>query len=189
MIKLMDLINEVVKNGYDDGVWYHGSASGDLRGGKHGLHLGTYLAAKQALEARIGIPVEGEWDGSREYGKTLLCGRDTLNKRNIFPTGFNCDVPAKDFYPSDFLPNYISRHTEYSFNYTLTNRPAIKKYKILCPMTNNHFYPHDDFKANGYMKAGLTRGNAKRGFYYKNVAEDVGSISIVVPNGSCVKEI
>jgi hypothetical protein len=39
------------------------------------------------------------------------------------------------------------------------------------------------------MKASLKRGNAKRGFYYKNVSEDAGSISAVVPNGSCVKEI
>ena len=53
-------------------VWYHGSVSGDLRGGRTGLHLGTYEAATQALEARIGVPAEGEWDGKREYGKTKL---------------------------------------------------------------------------------------------------------------------
>lgn len=39
-------------------TFWHGSPSGDLRGSKNGLHIGTYEAAKQALEARIGIPVE-----------------------------------------------------------------------------------------------------------------------------------
>jgi hypothetical protein len=178
MIKLKELILEYI---IDHGEWYHGSASGDLRGGTSGLHLGTYLAAKQALEARIGIPVNGEWDGKREYGKTLLCGKNTLKQKNIFPTGFNCDVPEEDFYPSE--PPKDALYLK------LTMKPAIKKYKILCPITNTINNPYEDFKANGYMKALLKRGNAKRGFYYKNVAEDVGSISVVVPNGDCVKEI
>ncbi len=71
MIKLTGLLLEWK----DANIWHRGSATGDLRGGKTGLHLGTFKAAKQALEATIGIPVEGEWDGHREYGKTLLCGR------------------------------------------------------------------------------------------------------------------
>ena len=180
MIKLKNLINEIV---YDHNVWYHGSASGDLRGGKRGLHLGTFKAAKQALEATIGIPVEGEWDGTREYGKTLLCGKNTLKQRNIFQTGFNCDIPNEDFYPT--LP-MIRRLSSFI---TLSMKPSIKKYKILCPMTNTNTSPYNDWKANGYMAASLKRGNAKRGFYYKNESEDYGSISVVVPNGNCVKEI
>ena len=178
MIKLRDLIYEII---YDQAVWYHGSPSGDLRGGRTGLHLGTYKAATQALEARIGIPVEKYWDGTREYGKTLLCGKNTLKQRKIFPTGFNCDIPDNDFYPIESL-----KHTPYL---SLSMKPAVKKYKLLCPMTNTNMSPHGDWKANGYMSASLKRGNAKRGFYYKNDSEDYGSISVVVPNGSCVKEI
>jgi len=178
MIKLRDLIKEFF---YDTKEWYHGSASGDLRGGQSGLHLGTFKAAKEALEARIGIPVEGEWDGTREYGKTLLCGKNTLKIRNIFCTGHNCDVSNEDFYPTE-----SPKHTEYL---KLNMKPAIKKYKILCPMTNSINTPYNDWKANGYMKASLKRGNAKRGFYYRNEGEDAGSISVVVPNGNFVKEI
>jgi hypothetical protein len=178
MIKLKSLLTEYV---YDTEIWYHGSPSGDLRGGSSGLHLGTKLAAKEALEARVGIPVEGEWDGTREYGKTLLCGKTTLKTRKIFPTGFNCDVPDEDFYPSK-----TPEHTPYL---SLTMKPAIKPYKIICPMTNTNTSPYNDWKANGYMKASLKKGNAKRGFYYKNESEDYGSISVVVPNGSCVKEV
>ena len=37
------------------GTMFHGSFSGDLRGGSSGIHLGTHEAARQALEARIGI--------------------------------------------------------------------------------------------------------------------------------------
>jgi hypothetical protein len=180
MIKLKDLISEIT---YDNSVWFHGSASGDLRGGKTGLHLGTALAAKEALEATIGIPVDGEWDGTREYGKTLLCGKNTLKQRGIFATGFNCDVPNDDFYPT------LSMIRRWSSFITLTMKPAIKKYKIICPMTNTNTSFYNDGPANGYMRASLKRGNAKRGFYYRNVSEDPGSISAVVPNGDCVKEI
>jgi hypothetical protein len=68
-------------------------------------------------------------------------------------------------------------------------KPAIRKYRILCPMTNTNTSPYPDFKANGYMSATIKKGNAKRGFYYRNESEDYGSISVVVPNGSCVKEV
>lgn len=190
MIKLKSLLlKEII---YDTNVWYHGSPSGDLRGGKTGLHLGTYKAAKQALEARIGVPVEGEWDGTREYGKTLLCGKNTLYDKdhyNICPSGFSCDVPNEDF--------YVKYHPELFTLLTYSNgskipllvKPSIKAYKILCPMTNHISKPYEDDKANGYMKSSLKRGNAKRGFYYTNMSEDEGSISVVVPNGNCVKEI
>jgi len=178
MIKLKSLLNEAI---YDHNIWYHGSPSGDLRGGKTGLHLGTFNAAKQALEARIGVPVDGEWDGTREYGKTLLCGKNTLKEKNHSPTGFNCDVPDTNFYPEQ-----SPIHTPYLL---LTMKPAIKKYKILCPMTNTNTSPYNDWKANGYMAASLKRGNAKRGFYYRNEGEDYGSVSVVVPNGTYVKEI
>ncbi len=179
MIRLRSLLAE----SFDTNVWYHGSASGDLRGGTSGLHLGTALAAKEALEATIGIPVEGEWDGNREYGTVLLCGKNTLKHRGIFATGFNCDVPDDDFYPT--LP--IIR--KWSSFITLTMKPAIKKYRIICPMTNTNNSFYNDGPANGYMRASLKRGNAKRGFYYRNVSEDPGSISVVVPNGTCVKEV
>ena len=163
-------------------AYWHGTPSGDLRGGPSGLHIGTKQAATEALEARIGIPADGRgWDGTREYGKTLLCGKNTLKQRKIFPTGFNCDIPDNDFYPIESL-----KHTPYL---SLSMKPAVKKYKLLCPMTNTNMSPHGDWKANGYMSASLKRGNAKRGFYYKNDSEDYGSISVVVPNGSCVKEI
>lgn len=186
MIKIKSLLVEMT---YDTNIWYHGSASGDLRGGKTGLHLGTYKAAKEALEATIGIPVEGEWDGKRLYGETLLCGDKTLKSKNIFPTGFNCDVPEYDFYPDDdFSPIKEWRRTQ-DYNYKLSNRPAIKAYKILCPITNMMTNPYNDAKANGYMKGLLKSGRGRNGFYYKNDAEDYGSISVVVPNGSCVKEV
>ena len=180
MIKLKTLLLELY---HDNDVWYHGSASGDLRGGRTGLHLGTQLAAYEALTATIGYPVDGTWDGTREYGKTLLCGKNTLKHRDIFPTGFNCDTPNEDFYPT--LP-IIRRWSHYI---TLTMKPAIKKYKIICPMTNTKSTFYNDGLANGYMRASLKRGNAKNGFYYRNVSEDPGSISAVVPNGNCVKEL
>src|SRR5271157_5590442 len=51
------------------GEFWHGSPTGDLRGGISGLHLGSREAAETALRARIGWPADGTpWDGTREYG-------------------------------------------------------------------------------------------------------------------------
>lgn len=71
-------------------IFYHGSTDKDLAG-KKGIHVGTYQAAKEALEARIGVPAEGEWDGTREYGKTLLAGKKSLAKpeNKWKSTGYN----------------------------------------------------------------------------------------------------
>jgi hypothetical protein len=78
-MKFLNYLNE------SDYIWYHGTASGDLRGGRSGLHVGTYEAAKEALDATIGIPAKGDWDGTREYGKTLLAGKKkTERNRSIY---------------------------------------------------------------------------------------------------------
>ena len=165
---------------------YHGSFSGDLRGGSSGLHLGTKEAARQALTARIGHPVEGDWDGTREYGKTKLCGQKTMKERDIFPTGHNCHAPEHDYFPHEH-PNQLKHGNGDIADHS--NKPAIKKYQIIGKMSNHIHIPMDDFKANGIMQGMLKRGKAKNGYYYKNVGEDVGSISAVVPNANHIKEI
>lgn len=168
----------------DTNVWYHGSPSGNLKGGISGLHLGTLKAATEALESRIGIPVNGTWDGTRKYGETLLCGSITLKNRNIFPTGFNCDVPKEDFYPNNsILPTYSD-----TSHMSLNDKPSMKKFRITCPMINTIRNPYSDNKANSIMKGLMKKGLGIRGIYYKNDGEDYGSISVVVP-GNVVKEI
>lgn len=179
-------------------VWWHGSCSGDLRGGRTGLHLGTYQAAKQALEARIGIPADGKgWTGNRRYGATLLAGWATLQSKmnpdgsRYVRTGFNCDVPMNDFYivdcdkndPSNIWETLKYPNGEYV---SLDCKPDIQPFLISGKMTNSASNPHEDFKANGYMGHQLKRGLAKSGYYYKNASEDEGSISIVVPNGDFI---
>lgn len=168
----------------DKTTYWHGSPSGDLRGGITGLHLGTKEAARQALEARIGIPAEGEWDGTREYGKTLLAGKKTQEKlklegRNV-GTGQNASAPENDYYPT------AQKYADGSIM-PMDVKPNIQAFQLDTEMTNSRFRPHEDYKANGYMKANLKKGNAKRGFYYTNIGEDAGSISVVVPNGEHVR--
>mgnify|MGYP003423105453 FL=1 len=163
------------------GIWYHGSASGDLRGGVNGLHLGTKKAATQALNATIGIPVEGEWDGTREYGKTLLKGKNKLGTYEV--TGYNCDAPEEDYYANG-KAKYSNREP-----IPLTVKPEIRAYRIIGKMTNTVNNPYKDFRANGMMKGQLKKGNARSGYFYKNDGEDVGSISAVLPNGSHVQVV
>lgn len=170
------------------GVWWHGSASGDLRGGSSGLHLGTKKAATQALEARIGIPADGKgWTGNREYGKTLLAGLDTLKKMD--PKGYNLtghnarNIPKEDYYPTE-----IKKYPD-GTEMPMTVKPDVAPYKLKGSMSNTPNNPHDDFKANGYMKGQLKKGTAKNGYYYKNVGEDSGSISMTVPSGNHIERI
>lgn len=171
----------------NDKIWYHGSVSGDLRGGRSGLHLGTMRAAKEALVASIGHPAEGEWDGTKEYGKTLLAGKMTLKRLGIPITGRNVKAPENDYYPEEHPEGQLTHSDGTKVNYS--NKPSIEAYKIVGQMTNSPMNPHEDFKANGYMARALKLGNAKKGYYYKNVAEDEGSISAVVPNGSFVRKV
>lgn len=181
-------------------VWWHGTASGDLRGGSSGLHLGTFKAATQALEARIGIPADGRgWVGDRAYGDTLLAGRRSIQSGRFGEyreSGFNtgsryAGLPEEDFYPGEYFKRHPDQHPKYPDGtpMPLTVKPVVQPFKITGAMTNTRQTPHADFKANGYMRGMLKRGNAKRGFFYKNVGEDSGSISAVVPNGSHVEAI
>lgn len=168
-------------------IFYHGSTN-DLLSGKTGIHIGTYKAAKQALEARIGVPAEGEWDGTKQYDKTLLAGKKTLKniekeEGRFVSTGYNCgdDVPDEDYYPTDRqkIPTYSDGN---SIN--LDCKPIIFPVKIVGRMTNSQYNPHSDITANALIKRNLKLGNSKSGYYYINDGEDVGSISAVVPNGN-----
>lgn len=176
---------------HDSNIWYHGSPSGKFVGAKNGLHVGTKLAATQALESRIGVPAEGEWDGTREYGKTLLAGKESLDRiekdRGYYvTTGFNCCsdyLPNEDYYPTDRKDRAAySDGTLINFS----DRPKIFQVKINVPMSNTPQNPMRDFKANGYMQANIKKGTAKRGYYYINDGEDEGSISVVLPNNNSV---
>lgn len=170
--------------------FWHGSTDKGFFG-KNGIHVGTKLAATQALQARIGVPAEGEWDGTRKYGETLLAGKKRLKEREkelgyFVTTGFNAgpDVPDDDYYPGDRAQK--AKYSDGSV-VSLGSRPIVFPVSIIGPMSNTQRTPHEDFKANGYMMRAIRKGNAKRGYYYENVGEDSGSISAVVPDGSFLK--
>src|SRR6185312_14241500 len=96
--------------------------------------------------------------------------------RGIHPTGYNTKSPENDYFPHEHPEGFP--HMSNNIPVLPTHKPEIKPYRIIGRMSNTINNPHDDFKANGYMKANLKKGHAKRGFYYKNVAEDEGSISV-----------
>lgn len=188
-IVIYDFLNENYNN---ENIFYHGSTDKNLVG-KNGIHVGTKLAATQALQARIGVPAEGEWDGTREYSKTLLAGKNTLKNKYqelgyYCNTGFNCgnDVPEEDYYPIQRTERAkYSDGTPISFN----SKPIVFPVKIIGRMTNSPYHPYTDEKANSMILRNLKMGNAKSGYYYKNTGEDDGSISAVVPNSSFLKII
>ena len=148
---------------------WHGSPAG-VDGLNHvahyGLHVGTREAAKQALEARIGRPAQGEWDGTREYSKTLLTNHGH---------GYGYGAPKEDHYPTGRAT--YSGGTPIPMN----AKPHLFPVGIVGEMTNSRHDPHEDFRANGLMAGQIKRGTARRGYYYENVGEDSGSISAVVP--------
>ncbi len=183
------MVDEKIKQ---SGCFWHGTPSGDLRGGGTGLHVGTRQAAMEALEARIGIPADGKaWDGTREYGKTLLAGRNRIRTGQFGQyreCGYNSrengkNLPEEDFYPQDYTVPVLSGNTPMD----LTWKPWIRPVMIVGPMSNTPDSYMSDSRANGQMRSQLTKGNAKRGYYYRNEGEHVGSISAVLPNGNAIK--
>lgn len=185
------VIQEYLNESYhDNNIFYHGSTDKNLKG-KRGIHVGTKLAATQALQARIGVPAKGEWDGTRKYSETLLAGKKTLKKKNkelgyFCDTGFNCgsDVPEDDYYPTD--RNVRAKYSD-GTNVPLNSKPIIFPVRIIGKMTNSPDNPYSDQRANSMMIRNLRMGNAKSGYYYVNIGEDEGSISAVVPDASFLK--
>ena len=165
-------------------IFWHGSASGDLAAARFGIHLGTYKAATEALEARIGIPAEGTWDGKRKYGETLLASKKRIEELGKHVTGFNYDAPENENYYPTGKATYSNKEI-----ISMDSRPSINPYIIIGPMTNTIQNPHNDTKANAMMRSLKERSRARRGFYYINEGEDAGSVSAVVPDESWLKKI
>lgn len=170
--------------------FYHGTPDKNTIG-KKGIHIGTKLAATQALDSRIGVPVLEEWDGTREYGKTKLAGKKTLKQKQhelgyYCATGFNCgsDIPEEDYYPTQ-----RKERAKYSDGSLIpfTAKPIILKVSIVGQMSNTPNNPHSDSKANSMILRNMKLNNAKSGYFYTNDAEDEGSISAVVPDFSFLK--
>jgi 2'-5' RNA ligase/ADP-ribose pyrophosphatase YjhB (NUDIX family) len=165
----------------DDRIWYHGTP--DERSWEHGaaygIHVGTEEAARQALNARIGRPAKGEWDGTREYGKTLL-NRDY--------TIWHLDgTSTTQHHP----PTYPTRGPVYSSGHEgpLDARPSIFPVRIKGPMVNRPSAPVTDDYANSRMRGQITRGTARRGYYYVNHGEDEGSVSAAVPSAAHLERV
>ena len=171
-----------------DEPFYHGSPSGRFVPGQRGIHVGSKNAATQALEARIGVPAEGEWNGQREYGKTLLAGKKRLQAD--FPhkvTGHNVFAPDEDYFPHQHpkgLPKY-SDQTQVN----PIEKPHVFPVRIKGSMSNAPHMPMTDTQANAIMARQLKLNNAKRGYYYRNIGEDEGSISAVVPHESFIERL
>lgn len=165
-------------------VMWHGTPSGDLRGGSSGLHLGTHEAARQALNARIGMPAEGNWTGLRVYGETPIAGERTiLSKGRYGMTGYNARPPMEDYLPTEQL-KYANGQIM-----PMDVEPVIYPFRIIGEMSNKPYAPMSDVRANATMQGMLKKGQAKRGYYYGNEGEDVGLISAVVPGPHHVQPI
>jgi hypothetical protein len=178
--ELQKMVDEALD---DSGAYWHGTPSGDLRGGVTGLHVGTKRAATEALEARIGIPADGKgWNGDREYGKTLLAGKKRIRSEQFGKyreTGYNVDAPEEDFYPTEITQPMVSSEVPVDYSW----KPYVRPVLIVGKMTNSPQSAMADSKANATMGSLLKRGMAKNGYFYVNEGEDTGSVSAVLPNG------
>jgi len=181
MINFKQFLKEALSN-----IYYHGTPDKNIQG-KKGIHIGTKLAATQALNARIGVPAQGEWGGTKEYGKTLLAGKKTLRKLeqsgDFCETGYNCgsDVPEEDYYPTQ-----RKTRAKYSDGIPIPfdAKPIIMAVRIVGKMSNTPNNPTTDSRANSMILKYLKMNNAKSGYFYINDAEDEGSVSAVVPDFS-----
>ena len=64
----------------DRNVYWHGSPSQEHVGAKNGLHIGTQEAARQALNARIGTPVDGTGMAAGSMAKRFWPDRRPLER-------------------------------------------------------------------------------------------------------------
>jgi hypothetical protein len=176
-------------------AWWHGSPSGQYHPKHYGIHIGTRDAARTALEAKIGFRADGkDWDGTQEYGKTLLAGKATLQNiekqrgTRYLDTGFNCgeDFPDEDFYC--YQRKYKARYPDGTL-VPLDCKPDLYRVEITGEMTNDPASFVSDTYANSRMMGQQKRGQARRGYYYKNDAEDYGSISAVLPGGGHLRRL
>lgn len=158
-----------------ENAWYHGTPDERTwqHGGQRGLHVGTYEAARQALEATIGSPAEGEWDGTREYGKTPIVSNE---KRMGYATGLSCRDQGS--------PRHENARYMNGLAVPLDARPSIIPVRISGAMHNSPEHPMDDEEANERI---LHRPG--HGFYYRNVGEDSGSVSAVVPSAKHLERV
>jgi 8-oxo-dGTP diphosphatase len=170
----------------DGKLYYHGTP--DERtwetGASYGIHVGTEEAAREALHARIGRPAEGEWDGTREYGKTLL-------DQDLHSHSLNRETGEWEKKVNRRPPAYPTGNAAYSDGGKVPTdaRPSVFPVRIKGPMTNSPERPHGDWHANGYMRRQISQGNARRGYYYINVSEDEGSVSAVVPSAGHLERV
>ena len=184
---IKQMILEIINEDLSNYVYYHGSTDKNMSG-KLGIHIGSKIAATQALCARIGIPSEGMWDGTRKYGETLMAGKNRLKEREkefgyYVETGYNVgrDIPEEDYYPKD--RKYRATYSDNS-PISFSSKPIIFPVKIIGRMTNLPQSAHSDTTANSLILRSIRKGNAKSGYFYKNDGEDAGSISAVVPDKS-----
>lgn len=182
---------QILHNGYP--LFYHGATDKKLNG-KNGIHIGTKMAATQALQAKIGVPAHGEWDGTRQYGKTLLAGKKTLEKMN-YVMGYDPIInfnATEDVPENDYFPHQRKKKAHYFSSdklIPLDSKPIVFQVMITGEMSNSYDNPITDKKANNIMYRNIKLGKANKGFYYTNIWEDENSISAVVPNGSFLKII
>ena len=159
---------------------WHGSHSREMAG-KRGVHAGTKRAATQALEARIGIPAEGEWDGTRVYRDTLLASQRHIEAMGKYVTGINCDAPQdEDYYPTK--PPTFSDGSPMPMD----SKPEVFRVRVVGKMRNQR-KPYSDEKANSLARRLLAKGKFDRGFSYENEGEDTGSVSVVVPHAGFLR--
>lgn len=188
-VNLRNHLNEqlILKNGYP--IFYHGTTNKKLTG-NYGLHVGSKAAANQALEAKIGVPSSGSWDGTRVYRDTLLAGKKRLDEL-LYVSGydpiinFNAmdDVPDDDYYPEE----RTKRAVYFSSNklIPLESKPIVLQVLITGEMINTYDNPYTDKKANSLVPFKIK----DKGCYYTNIWEDAGSVSAVVPDNSFIKII
>lgn len=178
---------EMTKDEYEiqENMFFHGTPSGEF--GAKEIHVGTKRAAQEALEARIGIPADGNgWRGKTNYGDTLLAGKKSIKSGKYGEyreTGFNVEnLPEEDFYLKDYPE--LAKKAQFGNGeiVPLNSKPNIIALKIKGKMSNVITSPLSDTKANATIKAMLKKGVAKSGYFYENIGEDEGSISAVVPS-------
>jgi len=170
-------------------VWWHGSVSGDIGGGKDqygkGLHVGDYQTAAHVLQIRFGsnpLHPEGRWTGEHSLSEAYP---------NLFDENDN-PIPDENGW-------HQFKHYDGTTSIPGSHRPNVFPVAITGPMSNTTDTAVSDGQAHVLM-GDQHRHPPKtpKGYYYINGAEGEGRspetgvvspVSAVVPSVDHVQKL
>ena len=160
------------------GTWFHGTVNGMIDPGGTGFHVGTKYSAKIAMGVHLSRRVDDmnqHVDRQQEWREPHLLTTQRYVKEAKKTPGFIAPMGHID--PENDEPYNNNGASVY------TSDPKVIPGRIVRPMANNPKTAKTDSNVNARAAEGEQQETGE-GEFYRNMAEDRGSISAMLPGRS-----